>query len=510
MPKLRHAILLSLLLSHARGAALAQSGDAFVCYAARASAGSPRFAAVTVAVRDEWNDGSLDLRRPKMLCAPADVGGGIVDATTFLRAYTSRVTRHTTAPAAQNGIHTSNLLGDLTIDRKSAPQLLLAPSAVDPGADPPPPAPGSHDLDHYRCHGAHSVTAFPGGEITVQDALSPPRTLRLTKLLRQCSPVDAQGADIVDPARELLCYRVRVPRGESKHVPVLGLHTADSFATARVDTRKERELCLPTRAIGACNRHGELCDRAFDAVAYPTTHNAMSNAEEGWLGPNQNLSITHQLEAGVRALMLDTWYLAGAPVLCHGGDVFPCDLTGFKPLAEGLTEIRTFLDRHPNEVVSIIFESYISELDTQVAFFDSGLIQYAHAQPAAASWPPLRDLIENNSRLVVFTDDGSASLPWHHYVWDHAWETHYSFAAPQDFSCAKNRGSLANPLFILNHFLTNLIGSPALADMVNHNPLFLDRAMQCRTESGQLPNFVTVDFFDIGDLFTVVDTLNGV
>jgi len=40
--------------------------------------------------------------------------------------------------------------------------------------------------------------------------------------------------------------------------------------------------------------------------------------------------------------------------------------------------------------------------------------------------------------------------------------------------------------------------------------LFLDRAMQCRTESGQLPNFVTVDFFDIGDLFTVVDALNGV
>jgi hypothetical protein len=45
--------------------------------------------------------------------------------------------------------------------------------------------------------------------------------------------------------------------------------------------------------------------------------------------------------------------------------------------------------------------------------------------------------------------------------------------------------------------------------MVNHNPLFIDRAEQCRTESGRLPNFVTVDFYDIGDLFDVVDSLNG-
>jgi len=502
--------LVSIALFAAPHSAAAQFGDAFVCYAARPSSAAAPFQRTTVAVTDEWTAGSLDLRRPKMLCAPADVGAGIGDPNVFLHAYAARTTRATPAPAAENSVSTSNLIGDLIVDRAAAPQLLLTPAAVDPAINPAPPAAGTHAVDHYRCHKARSATPFAGAEITVADALAPARTLRLTKLLRQCVPVDAAGSEIVDAAGDLLCYRTRVRRGEATHVAARNLRVADAFATARFDTARERELCLPTRAIAACNRFAGLCDRAYDAVAYATTHNAMSNAEDGWLAPNQNFSISHQLEAGVRALMLDTWYFAGEPVLCHGGDVFPCDLSGLEPLADGLAAIRAFLDRHPDEVVSIIFESYISELDTQTAFLDSGLLAYTHAQPAAAPWPSLRELVENDTRLVVFTDDSGATLPWHHYVWNHAWETHFSFSAPEDFSCAKNRGSLANPLFILNHFLTRAVGSPALAEMVNHNPLFLSRAQQCQAESGRLPNFVTVDFFDIGDLFAVVETLNGV
>ena len=75
--------------------------------------------------------------------------------------------------------------------------------------------------------------------------------------------------------------------------------------------------------------------------------------------------------------------------------------------------------------------------------------------------------------------------------------------------CDPNRGDPDNPLFLLHHFLTGLGGDPALADMVNHNPLFIDRAEQCQAEGDALPNFVAVDFYDIGDLFEVVDSLNG-
>jgi hypothetical protein len=262
--------------------------------------------------------------------------------------------------------------------------------------------------------------------------------------------------------------------------------------------------------VARCNGAPELCDRRFDEVAYATTHNAMSNAEEGWLGPNQRYSITSQLDDGIRAQMLDTWYFDLQPVLCHGGDVFPCNVTGMKPLADGLAEIADFLDRRPNEVVSIIFESYITEADTEAAFIAADLSRYVYVQPLGEPWPTLRELIESDTRLVVLTDDGGASLPWHHYVWDYAWETHFSFQSPDQLSCDRNRGSAGNDLFILNHFLTNLIGSVALAEQVNHNPLFADRAQQCAQEGGQIPNFVTVDFYDIGDVFDVVDHLNGI
>jgi hypothetical protein len=489
----------------------AQSSDAFLCYKTVRPKGDPKYLGTTVAVSDEWIDASLDLRPPKLLCVPVDIGGGIADSATHLRAYKSRTTRGTIKLAAETDVHTANLVGDLIVDRKANPKLLLVPSAVDASASPLPPAPGTHALDHYRCQKATSLENFPSGvELTVSDALSGARTLRLIKPHHLCAPVTTQGFDIADPANQLLCYIVRRQKGAPKHVPVEGLHTADQFHSAALDTVREHELCLPTRSIGSCNRFGVLCDREFDAIAHPTTHNAMSNAEEGWLGPNQSYSITRQLEEGIRAQMLDTWYFGGDPVLCHGGDVVPCDFAGMKPLADGLAEIKAFLDRHPNEVTSIIFESYISEIDTQTAFFDSGLIQYVHVQSSAAPWPTLRQLIEADTRLIVFTDDSSASLPWHHYVWDHAWETHFSFQAPEDFSCSRNRGSMSNSLFILNHFLTQVIGSPALAGMVNHNPLLIDRAQQCQSESGRLPNFVTVDFYDIGDLFPAVDELNGI
>ena len=265
------------------------------------------------------------------------------------------------------------------------------------------------------------------------------------------------------------------------------------------------------RADGRCNGSSLLCDRAFDAVSFPTSHNAFSNADEGWAVPNQRHGLTRQLEDGVRALMLDTHYYAGAAHLCHESCDFNEQARWREPLLDGLVRVREFLDDHTDEVVSLIFESYISEANTAAAMAAAGLAAYAHEQAVGAPWPTLQQLIDSGKRLVVFTDDASATLPWHHYVWDFAWETHYSFSTVSNFSCAINRGSMDNSLFILNHFLTGPFGgSEKFASKANISSVFLPRAEQCQSQSGRLPNFVTVDFFDIGALFEVVDTLNQV
>jgi len=256
-----------------------------------------------------------------------------------------------------------------------------------------------------------------------------------------------------------------------------------------------------------CNGHEELCARRFDQVAVPMTHNAMSNAEAGWSIPNQNFGLTRQLDDGVRGLMLDTYDEDGALLLCH----LLCGL-GSQPLVAGLAEIKAFLDANPREVVSIIFENYITHAQTSGAFDESGLIDFVYVHEVGAQWPTLEELIDANTRLVVFQEKlpQEAEFPWLMNVWDHAGETPFSFAAPEDFNCDPNRGDPANPLFLLNHFLTSAVGGdPGLAEMVNYNPLFIDRARQCEQERNALPNFVAVDFYDIGNLFDVVDTLNG-
>jgi hypothetical protein len=257
-----------------------------------------------------------------------------------------------------------------------------------------------------------------------------------------------------------------------------------------------------------CNGHEELCDRRFDQVSFAMTHNAMSNAEAGWLLPNQNFGITRQLGDGIRGMMLDTYDEEGELLLCHAY----CSL-GSQPLVDGLAEIAAFLSANPHEVLSIIFENYITHAQTAEAFEQTGLIDFVYAHQLGDPWPTLRTLIEADTRLVVFQEKlpEDPEFPWLMRIWDHAWETPFSFSTPEDFVCDPNRGDPANPLFLLNHFLTGPFGgSPDFAEMVNYNPLFIDRARQCELEGNALPNFVAVDFYDIGDLFEVVNALNGV
>lgn len=256
---------------------------------------------------------------------------------------------------------------------------------------------------------------------------------------------------------------------------------------------------------GACNGSAALCDRRLDEVVFPTTHNAMSNADEGWLAPNQPHPIVAQLRDGVRGLMLDTHEDAGGvPSLCHGSCAF-----GEKPLSEGLAEIATFLRCNPREVVVLIFEAYVTPEETDAAFVESGLVDLVRTQPLGAPWPTLSELIAADERLVAFTDDPAGTPPYYHPVWEYAWDNPYAAETPDDMKCEVGRGDPSNPLFIFNHFLTKPTADVTLAEQVNHNPFFLDRVQACAAQTGDLPNFVTVDFYTTGDLFDVVRALNG-
>ena len=89
-------------------------------------------------------------------------------------------------------------------------------------------------------------------------------------------------------------------------------------------------------------------------------------------------------------------------------------------------------------------------------------------------------------------------------------DTPYTFPTVESFSCDANRGPDDAPLLLLNHWLSGftLAGHRRPTGQRPRRPAPARRAV--RRASGQLPNFVAVNYVAIGDVFEVVDTLNGV
>jgi hypothetical protein len=253
-----------------------------------------------------------------------------------------------------------------------------------------------------------------------------------------------------------------------------------------------------------CNGFEQLCDRRFDQVVFPASHNAMSNSDDGWIAPDQVHGIARALEDGIRALLIDTYSWRGGSYLCH---MF-CEI-GNKPLVDGLKDIAKFMRENPAEVITLIIEDHLPAADTETAFKDSGLVDLVYVHDASGPWPTLRTMIATNKRVFVGAEQGRPPPAWYHHFYDLAWDTPYTFRSKDDFTCKLLRGKPENALFLLNHWIENPLPSSALSTTANAHDVLLGRARQCMTESGRLPNFVAVNHYSIGDLFAVVRELNG-
>ncbi|HEY2728290.1 MAG TPA: hypothetical protein VGK52_00010 [Polyangia bacterium] len=267
-------------------------------------------------------------------------------------------------------------------------------------------------------------------------------------------------------------------------------------------------LTAPDAADGPapmrCNGYEALCDRRFDEVVFPTAHNAMSNADDGWIAPDQVHGIPRQLSDGIRAMLIDSYDWLGSTYLCHTS----C-LLGSKRLADSLGEMAAFLRQNPNEVLTLVFEDYITAAETNTAFVESGLDALVYTHAPGTPWPTLRAMIEGGHRVFVGAQTAGPPPAWYHHFYDLAWDTPYTFKTPSDFSCAQNRGKIQNDLFLLNHWLENPLPNEMSSATANTREVLLGRAQQCQKESGKLPNFVAVNHYSIGDLFDVVRALNG-
>ncbi|MCB9779789.1 MAG: hypothetical protein H6742_14585 [Alphaproteobacteria bacterium] len=258
----------------------------------------------------------------------------------------------------------------------------------------------------------------------------------------------------------------------------------------------------------ACNGRDEWCAWTLAQVTLPGTHNSMSNADDGWWYPNQQHGIARQLDDGVRALMLDTHEWEDELWLCHGY----CEL-GRTPLADGLAELQDFLDAHPREVVLIIFEDHVAAPDMVAALQASGLGDRAIVPPGPGEdWPTLGELVDADRRVLLTAEGGGAGeeevgVDWYLGAWDVFFDTPYSFASEEEFSCERNRGDEGAPLFLVNHWISDPLPSEEAAAVVNRAEVLGARAAACAARWDRPITFLGVDFYATGDLFGVTEAL---
>jgi hypothetical protein len=175
---------------------------------------------------------------------------------------------------------------------------------------------------------------------------------------------------------------------------------------------------------------------------------------------------------------------------------------------------------HPAEIVVVINQDAVTPADFVGAIEAAGLTERVfEPPPAGASWPTLRELIERDRRLVLLAENEAGAAPWYQLAYQRlTQETPFSFGTPADLtapsgldaSCRPNRGRDDAPLFLLNHWVnTDPAPRPSNAAIVNAREPLLARARACERERGRRVNRVAVDFYSRGDLFEVVDALNG-
>jgi hypothetical protein len=260
-----------------------------------------------------------------------------------------------------------------------------------------------------------------------------------------------------------------------------------------------------------CNGHAELCDRRYDQVAYPGTHDSYSDTDERFLAPDQTHPIAQQLADGIRVLHFEVHvYNGGVIDVCHG----LCEL-GRKPFADEMAAVADFLKANPHEVVTLLLErsdGVVTADDLGDAMATAGLEPFLRVQVEGQPWPTLKEMIQDGHRLVALLDDPSGG---HHDGllprWAWTWETPWDNKVPADFArCGADRGTAGNSLYVVDTYMEDLpIQDAQHALLVNYDPFLIDRVLSCQQGQAALPNFVMVNFYEVSDLFHVVDVLNG-
>ncbi|MCB9882049.1 MAG: hypothetical protein H6834_09680 [Planctomycetes bacterium] len=240
----------------------------------------------------------------------------------------------------------------------------------------------------------------------------------------------------------------------------------------------------------------DLADRnaPMDTIAQLMSHNAAASQAHGFYVYNQHELVTWQLDYGARGLMLDSLYENGRLWSVHGSyNTTVGYRLGLPPetLEQVLLPIRGWLDAHPREVITIIFEHQGgTELGDYLLQSSplAGLI-YTDGQ---ARRPSINEMVAMGKRVVIFQqrEGRHPILPWQ---WEHTVENEYSsFGSTTARSESDGIDNKNRALFVMNHI--NSTGPTVI-----NPPNDVSNLYSLALAFPQIPNFVNLDVIEDDD-----------
>ncbi|KAG0009680.1 hypothetical protein BGZ80_002165 [Entomortierella chlamydospora] len=165
-----------------------------------------------------------------------------------------------------------------------------------------------------------------------------------------------------------------------------------------------------------CNGRSDICDLRYNQVTYPGTHNSATYELEY----DCDESVETCLETKrIRFLDLGTCFNNKSEVvMCHG---YGAQRAIGDTLDSVLTQIVTFMNENPYEVLTVEFNEYDGDTTLMSAALVEKIIQYFTLPSGemmlwprsslSEAWPTLRTMILANKRIVIFMSGTYWALP---------------------------------------------------------------------------------------------------
>ncbi|KAF5659502.1 hypothetical protein FHETE_9394 [Fusarium heterosporum] len=268
----------------------------------------------------------------------------------------------------------------------------------------------------------------------------------------------------------------------------------------------------------ACNGYDELCKRKYSDITFIGTHNS---AFVGKLPVhNQYISVSEQLDLGVRFLQAQTQDKDGDIQMCHTH----CWELDEGPLEGYLQEISDWMVLNPNEVVTLLLTN-MDALPIEKfgeAFNTTGLEEFVfHPEKKLAlnEWPTLQSLIDKEARLIVFMDYNMDESRVDYIIneFDYFWETPFGETDSSFPTCEVDRpesGDATKLMGIMNHMLNYeilgiVIPNQIEAENTNSAESIQNQLDLCGGNRSRRPNVILLDWVNIGEAMEVQLSLNG-